>query len=119
MYERVLGAAFADLDPQLRIYFGPIPAGSVGIGVGRFSEAGLRVRVLRPLFALLSVCGIAFAEYGVDVPFTVRNMVSPDGTLHATRTFHFPTVDRSMTDTMHFGNGRLTDRIGKRGEIEI
>ncbi len=119
VYQRVLGAAFEDLDPQLRRYFGPIPAGFVGVGVGRFSEAGLRVRILRPVFTLLSVRGIAFAEYGVDVPFTVRNISRPHGTLHAIRTFHFPTVDRAMTDTMRLGNGRLVDRIGRRGEIEI
>jgi hypothetical protein len=114
-----LGAAFDDLDPQLRTYFGPIPAGFVGIGTGRYSEAGLRVRWLRPLFALAGLRGIAFAERAADVPFTVWNVPTPRGTLNATRTFQFATVTRNMTDAMGIVGGRLVDRIGSRGEIEV
>jgi len=119
VYQRVLGDAFADLDPQLRTYFGPIPDGFVGVGVGRYAEAGLRVRALRPLFALLGLRRIAFAEHGVDVPFTVQNTRGPERSLNATRAFQFATGTREMTDSMRVIDGRLVDRIGIHGEIEI
>lgn len=119
VYERVLGDEFATLDPQLRSYFGPIPAGFVGVGSGRYRAAGLRVRALRPLFALLGRRQIAFAEYGEDVPFSVRNVVDADGTLRSVRTFRFASGTRVMTDTMRVSGGRLVDRIGTRGELEV
>lgn len=119
VYQRVLGSAFDDLDEQLRTYFGPIPAGFVGIGVGRFAEAGLRLRALRPLFAILGLRRIAFAEHEVDVPFAVRNVPGPQGTLNATRTFHFAAATRQMTDAMSVVDGKLVDRIGTGGHIEI
>jgi len=119
VYQRVLGVAFDDLDGQLRTYFGPIPAGFVGVGVGRYAEVGLRVRALRPLFALLGRCRIAFAEHAVDVPFTVQNVPGSQGTLNATRTFEFATATREMSDSMRAVNGKLVDRIGAHGEIEI
>ncbi|WP_259457179.1 hypothetical protein [Microbacterium sp. AG790] len=36
VYQAVLGARFTELDPRLRAYFGPIPAGTVGTGEGTF-----------------------------------------------------------------------------------
>lgn len=119
VYERVLGDEFAALDPRLRTYFGPIPEGFVGVGSGVYRSAGLRVRVLRPLFALLSRWGIAFAEFGEDVPFTVRNFGQPDGSLSAVRTFEFARVTRTMSDSMQCVDGRLVDRVGVRGELEV
>lgn len=119
VYERVLGDGFADLDPQLRVYFGGIPDGFEGFGRGCFDEAGLRRRVLRPLFAASARRRIAFAEHGADVPFTVRNTPAADGSLHAVRTFFFPCATREMRDALHVVDGRLVDRIGACGEIEV
>ena len=119
VYARVLGDDFGALDPQLQTYFGPIPEGFLGVGSGRYRVAGLRVRALRPLFAVLAWRGIAFAEYGTDVPFTVRNVSHPDGTLSAVRTFDFANRTRAMRDAMRVDGGRLVDRIGTRGEIEV
>lgn len=119
IYQRVLGDDFGALDPRLRRYFGPIPEGCVGVGSGRYRVAGLRVRALRPLFAVLGWRGIAFAEYGADVPFTVRNIAHPDGALSAVRIFDFATRTRTMRDAMQVDGGRLVDRIGARGEIEV
>jgi hypothetical protein len=118
-YERVLGKEFRHLDPQLRTYFGRIPDGFEGVGAGRYEEAGLRLRVLRPLFSLLGRWRIAFAEHGADVPFRIRNTRSPDGVLHAERTFSFPAAERVMTDAMHVVDGRLVDRIGTGGRVEV
>lgn len=119
MYERALGDRFSSLDPQLRVYFGPIPAGYVGIGEGVFHEAGLRVRALRPLFALLGRWHVAFPENGTDVPFTVRNEPTVDGELTARRVFRFASVTREMRDSIRVGGDRLVDRVGTGGRIEV
>ena len=119
VYERVLGEGFAELDPRLRSYFGGIPAGFEGVGAGVFEEAGLRVRLLRPLFALLGHWHVAFADCGERVPFTIRNTPAPDGSLHAVRTFRFPAATREMADTMRAVDGRLIDRVGTRGWVEV
>ena len=41
------------------------------------------------------------------------------GRSNATRTFEFPTATREMSDSMRAVNGKLVDRIGAQGEIEI
>ncbi|WP_375383965.1 DUF4166 domain-containing protein [uncultured Microbacterium sp.] len=119
MYQRVLGPRFKGLDPQLQRYFGAIPAAFEGRGVGRYERAGLRRRILRPVFAILGWRHIAFSESGSDVPFTVQNVAQPDGSLSATRTFEFARGVRTMRDRMRVVEGRLIDRIGTRGEIEV
>lgn len=118
VYERVLGSDFAALHPQLRAYFGPIPAGFEGVGVGTFREAGLRVWMLKPLFALLGRRRIAFADRGVDVPFVVRNVARGDA-LHAVRTFHFSRATRTMTDAISVIDDRLVDHLGTNREVEV
>lgn len=119
VYARVLGDDFARLHPQLQRYFGGMPAGEVGVGTGRYDYAGLRVRALRSVFAVLGRRGIAFPEQGVGVPFTVRNAQASDGALHATRSFEFPEVVRTMRDVMRVVDGRLVDRLGGKGELEV
>lgn len=119
VYERVLGDAFAQLDPQLRTYFGSIPPGFEGVGVGCFREAGLRMRMLHPLFALLGILGIAFPERGAEVPFTIRNVAAAGLSRRAIRTFHFPTRVRVMTDSIDVVGGRLIDRLGTGGHVEV
>lgn len=119
VYQRALGMEFATLDPQLRTYFGVVPAGFVGVGSGRYRTAGLGVRALRPLFVLLGWRNIAFAEHGEDVPFTVRNTYRADGTLTATRAFEFGSRTQTMCDRMQMVGGRLVDRIGTNGELDV
>lgn len=48
VYQAVLGARFTELDPRLRAYFGPIPAGTVGTGEGTFEVAGATLALLVP-----------------------------------------------------------------------
>jgi hypothetical protein len=119
VYERVLGTDFVSLDPALRGYFGSIPDGFVGVGSGTYRSAGLRARALRPLFALLGRWGIAFAEFGQDVPFSIRNLEHPDGSRGALRTFEFSRATRTMRDVMRVERGRIVDRVGRSGVLEV
>lgn len=122
--ELILGDEIAQLHPQLRRYFGPIPAGHEGRGRGVYSWAGPRHRVLRPVFAWLAWRRILFPERGRDVPFTVVNTRSGAGALSARREFEFPRVTRIMEDTMCVvrgkgGASRLVDRLGRRRGLEV
>lgn len=120
VYQRALPAErFAALDPGLRAYFGPVPAGRVGVGHGVFAFAGPTVRRLGPVLRLLAWRRILFPERGRDIPFTVRNEARPDGALVATRTFAFPRRPRTMLDRMTVGAGGIVDRLGRRGGLEV
>lgn len=122
-FEAVLGESFGELDEPLQEYFGGLSLDEEGLeeeGLGRgvFREAGLRRRVLRPLFRVLGARGIAFAEFGSDVEFTVRN-TEADGIRLATRRFRFPDGERIMVDRMRARGGRIVDRVGDRGQVEV
>lgn len=119
VYQRALGDSFAELDPKLQTYFGPIPAGSVGRGSGVYRVAGSRLRLLRPVLWLMARRNVLFPEFGRDVPFSVANIPGSDATLSATRTFRFPRGIRVMEDTMAVVDGRLVDRLGKRRGLEV
>ena len=119
MYQRVLGSDFDSLAPELRAYFSPPPAGSVGRGSGVYEVAGSKLRWLTPVFAVLAWRRILFPEYARDVPFTVTNIPGPGEGLSARREFHFAGRDRVMQDTMHVVDGRLHDFLGRRGGLEV
>jgi len=119
VYRDALGPHFADLDPRLRTYFGPIPAGAVGVGVGTFEIAGLSARALRPVFAVMAWRRVVFPECERDVPFTVRNASASDGSLRAVRVFRFRRRERVMLDCMHAAEGAIVDRLGRRGGLEV
>ncbi len=119
VYQRVLGIRFAELDPRLRDYFGPIPADAVGIGEGRFEIAGATRKALRAAFRVLAWRRVIFPEYERDVPFTVRNETNPDGTLRALRVFDFSGRQRVMQDCMRAERGQIVDRLGRRGGLEV
>lgn len=119
MYERALGGRLSELAPQLQTYFGAIPEGFEGVGTGTYEHAGLRTPLLWPLFRLLGHFQIAFAERGQDVPFTIVNTPTTEGGRRARRVFDFPTATREMRDEMNEVNGRLYDRLGARGRLEV
>jgi hypothetical protein len=119
VYQQVLRGDWRELEPPLRTYFGPIPPGTVGVGHGTYEFAGSSVNLLRPLFALTARHGILFPEVGRDVSFTVINDPQPDGSLAATRTFAFPGRTRVMRDTVTVVEGRLIERMGTRGRLEL
>lgn len=115
VYERVLGARVAELDPQLRAYVGEIPPGAVGRGTGVYEVAGSRHRWLRPAFAWLATREVLFPEYGHGIPFTIENR----GDRTALRTFAFERRTRVMSDVMAVVDGTLRDRLGRRGGLEV
>ena len=119
VWERVLRAQFDDLDPRLRPYFAATPDGFAGEGRGTFDTAGSRVRVLRPLLAWMARHEILFPEIEADVPFTIVNTPSADGSLGAVRTFRFTRGDRIVSDRISVVDGRLVDRIGRGGRLEV
>lgn len=119
VYERVLGARMAELDPSLRAYFSLPPADHEGQGSGVYAVAGSRQRWLLPLWAWLGWRRVLFPEFGRGIPFTVVNTPDADGSLGARRTFAFPGRTRVMVDRMSVVDGTLHDRLGRRGGLEV
>lgn len=118
VWQRALGDRAGQLAPGLRQYFALPPVGTVGFGEGVYERAGSRRRWLWPVLAFMGWRRILFAEYGTDVPFTVTNTPTPEGTLRAVRTFAFPGRTRSMIDEMRIVDGHLHDFLGRRGGLE-
>jgi hypothetical protein len=104
------------LHPRLRMYFGEIPAGKVGVGVGVFDVVGTRRLWLWPALALLGRAGILFPAWRHGVPFTVLNypVMDFDGNpaVLARRTFRFRRGDRTMTDAITADRRGLLDHLG-------
>lgn len=119
VYQRVLGPRAAELHPSLQAYFSLPPTGRVGRGSGVYEVAGSRLRWARPVLAFLGWRRVLFPELGHDIPFTVVNRPTPDGRLHAVRTFDFPGRTRTMLDTMSVVDGVLHDRLGRRRGLEV
>lgn len=118
VWERAFGDRLADLSPGLRTYFSLPPEGMTGHGAGVYEVAGSRLRWLWPALAFLAWRRILFPEFGHDVPFTVVNTPTPEGTLRAVRTFEFPGRTRTMVDEMRIVDGHLHDFLGRRGGLE-
>jgi hypothetical protein len=124
VYQRVLGASFDDLVPELRKYFGPVDVASIGVGSGVFEVAGSARRWLVPVLAWFGWRRVLFAEFGHDIPFDIVNTPAADRSLSAVRTLHFPSRracgarDRALEDTMRVIDGRLHDFLGRRRGLE-
>jgi hypothetical protein len=119
VYQRVLGAHFDDLHPQLQNYLGQPAEGTVGFGEGTFDVAGSRRRWLRPVFAVMAPKRILFPEFARDVPFTITTVPGPGEGLSAGREFHFPGTTRQIEDTMHVIDGELHDFMGRSRALEV
>jgi hypothetical protein len=119
VYQRVLGAHFDELHPELRDYLGQPEEGKVGFGQGTFDVAGSRRRWLRPVFAAMAPKRILFPEFARDVPFTITTVPGPGDGLSAGREFHFPGTVRQIEDTMHVIDGELHDFMGRSRALEV
>jgi hypothetical protein len=120
VYRAALGAAFDELSPVMRRYFGAIPLGSAGVGEGRYDVVGPRYpRLSRPFLWVAARLGILFPESGTDVPFVVENRPLPDGRLTGSRYFGFPTRTRVMRDVMHADGDVIVERLGVDGVLEL
>lgn len=120
IYQRALGARFARLDPVLQRYFGPVPAGHVGVGEGVYDVVGSRYRRLgAPLLHWAARRSVLFPEAGRHVPFVVENTPDADGALHGARWFGFPCRVRVMRDVIRVDDDELVERLGSRGGLEV
>lgn len=120
VYQRALGDSFAELSPVMQRYFGPIPAGHVGVGEGVYEVVGSRYRRLAaPLLRWSARHDVLFGEAGRNVRFVVENRPLPDGGLRGTRWFGFPGSVRVMRDTIHADGAGLLERLGRRGGLEV
>jgi hypothetical protein len=119
VYQRVLGADFNRLVPELRGYFSGSDAALTGEGSGAFEVAGSQRRWMRPVLAYLGWRHILFPEYARDVPFVVRNRPGADGSLSAERVLSFGARTRILEDTMRVVNGELHDFLGRRRGLEV
>jgi hypothetical protein len=118
VWERAFGDRLVNLSPGLRTYFSLPPEGMTGHGSGVYEVAGSRLRWLWPALAFLAWRRILFPEFGHNVPFTVVNTPTPEGTLRAVRTFEFSGRTRTMVDEMRIVDGHLHDFLGRRGGLE-
>lgn len=123
LYQRVLGADFDRLQPELQDYFSLSPGeGRYGFGTGIFDVAGSPIAALRPAFTALPVTNAFFPEFGRGVPFTIRNFphLDPFGrpSLTAVRNFRFDRTERIFEDTTSLTSpAGLTDYIGRRRNL--
>lgn len=114
-FEVVLGADLARLPEPLRTH---VSAGA-GVGHGVFESAGCTRPVLRPLLHTMARQRILFPDFGSDVPFRITNTSTPNGGLHAVRTFRFLSGDRRLEDTLRIVDGHLHDFMGRRNGFEV
>lgn len=117
VYMRLLGPDMDRLPAELRAMF--VDGRRVGRGTGVSDVAGTRVRILRPVLAVLAKQGVLFPECARDVPFEIVSRPTPGGALAATRTFRLPGIDRVLTDTLRVVDGNLHDFMGPRGDFEV
>ena len=115
-WARALGGRVDELHPRIREYVRAIPAGSVGVGQGRFDVVGTPRRWLWPVLALLARDGVLFPVWQHGVDFRVENR-DDDGTLRARRTFAFRRGESVMVDAVSLDPAGLVDRLGRRATV--
>lgn len=117
VYQRALGTAFGQLQPELQQYFSLTEDSRMfGTGRGTFDVAGSPAPLLRPLFRLAAKENSFFPEYENDVAFTVRNWAHRDPfgrpSLTARRELSFSGTRRVFEDTTSWAGDRLVDYLG-------
>lgn len=115
-WARALGPRVDELHPRIREYVRAIPAGSVGIGTGRFDVVGTPRRWLWPVLALLARDGVLFPVWQHAVDFRIENR-DDDGILRARRTFAFRRGESVMVDAVSLDPSGLVDRLGRRATV--
>lgn len=110
-YQAALGERFNELDPQLQRYFAAIPAGSIGVGTGVFSEFGTPRSWLWPLIRLFQTRGVLYAGFARDVPFRVLNRTVGNQQI-AQRELSIGGSTWIMADAVAAVGNRVVDQLG-------
>ncbi|MCU1404149.1 MAG: hypothetical protein JWQ43_452 [Glaciihabitans sp.] len=120
VYQRVLGADFDKLSPEIADYFAlPPEPDMVGRVSGVFHVAGSRRAWLRPLLHFLAWRRVMFPEFNHDVPFRAINIPGPGDGLSSLREIELPGTLRLIEDTMHVIDGRLHIFVGRKRGAEL
>ena len=124
LFERALGAEWADIHPQIRERYGLVTADGVQM-VGRGTMNRIRRQPLAlPVFHLLATDDILFPESGSAVPFTITTtpFVDDNGfeALFLSRQFDL-SPPRTFVDTLRWNPNRgcLTDLLGRHGALAV
>jgi hypothetical protein len=122
-YEAIFGDVVAALHPTLQTYFGEIPDGSTGVGVGTFDVVGTPRLWLWPALGVLGTQGIMFPAWRHRVRFSVLNHPVIDArgntAILAHHLFHFRIRTRRMEDAITAERGRLVDHLGFSRRIAV
>lgn len=112
IYEKVLGAAFQRLHPELQKRY-KLKTGQQLIAKGTMHHIQGGPKWLYPLWLLGTTCKFVFPESGRDIPFTITNTAYETKAgreeVYWERAFHFPKKTRYFNATMSYD--RKTDII--------
>ncbi|MEU6327515.1 DUF4166 domain-containing protein [Streptomyces sp. NPDC047049] len=119
IFQRVLGADFDRLHPQIRRRFSVgLDSGEACIGRGTMDRIWHGRSFVRPFLALGGSRNILVPQAGRDVPFVIENVPYTDSfgreTVTFVRTFAFPRRPRRFDATMVFSpeRGCVVDYLG-------
>jgi hypothetical protein len=122
-YAASFPALMDGLHPRLRSYFGAIPQGHSGRGLGTFTVVGTPRRWLWPILRVLARQGVLFPAWEHGVAFTVVNRPILDGNgcvaVAAVRTFELDGEGRQMIDAITAEPSGLVDHLGARRRYRV
>lgn len=126
IYQRVLGADFGKLHPQIQRRFGFCSEdGIASIGRGVMEELWIGKFYTLPFLYIGTWRRIMFPERGRNVPFTIENFAYRDSfgreTVTWVRTFDMPRKRRRFDATMIYSEqrGRIVDYLGSHQHLAV
>ena len=124
IFERAMGATFADLHPMLQRRFGVgLEAGEACIGTGVMDEVRLGPWWTTPFLQVGRVRNVLIPDRGTDIPFTIENYPYRDPLGRETVTFvrEFDVRGRRhrFDATMVAQDGRVLDYLGTHQHLAV